>query len=118
MASSVRIGKAYGIGHHQVLIYLHKAKDAELATPVLSGADGVVWGWVPAHVGPVPTLADQKAARAADAVKVLAAKGPASGGVVARHLDVPSETVRRWLQTAERMKLVRRSSSPPGWKSA
>lgn len=115
---SVRIGKAYGMSHHRVLIYLHKARDAELATPVLSGAGGVIRGWVPAHVGAVPTLAERKAMRAADAVKALTAEAPVSARAVGRHLDVSYGTIRRWLQAAERMGLIRRSSAPRGWEPA
>ncbi len=115
---SVRIGKAYGMGHCQVLIYLHKARDAELATPVLSSAGGVIRGWVPARVGAVPTLAERRAMRAADAVKALATEGPVSTRAVGRHLDVSYGTIRRWLQAAERMGLIRRSSAPRGWEPA
>lgn len=112
---SIRIGEAYGMKSAQVLNYLHKARDRGLATPVLSSAKGTIRGWVPAHAGPMAPLAEQHAILAADAVKALSSGSPVSSVTIGEHLDVSSATAVRWLRTAERMKLVRRLSSPQGW---
>lgn len=112
---SSRLGRSYGMSHHQVLIYLHMAKDAGQATPVFSNVGGVIRGWVPANVEVKHTLAEQKAIRAADAVKRLYAGEPVSMTVVAQELDKPVGTVARWLNAAERMKLVRKPPSRYGW---
>ncbi|MEQ8789516.1 MAG: hypothetical protein RIC55_24695 [Pirellulaceae bacterium] len=113
--TATEIGLAYGMGHHQVLVYLHMAKDAGQATPVFSNPGGVIRGWVPAGVEVKHTLAEQRAMQAADAVKHLFAGKPVTARVVARHLDRPEGSVARWLDTAKRMKLIRRPPSGYGW---
>ena len=115
---SVAIGNACKMEHAQVLKYLHRAKDAGRATPVLSGPGGVIRGWVPANVAVTESIAERSARRAADAVEQLTAKRTlVSASVVARHLNVPEATVARWLKIAEQMGLVR-SRSRRGWMSA
>jgi hypothetical protein len=115
---SVAIGKACNMEHAQVLKYLHRAKDAGRATPVLSGPGGVIRGWVPAKVAVTESISEQNARRVADAVEQLSAtRTLVSASAVARHLDVPEGTVARWLKIAEQMGLVR-SKSRRGWMSA
>ena len=113
--SAMRIGKAYGMKNCQVLKYLHKARDAELATPVLSGAGGVIRGWVPARETGVPTVAERKIMQAVEAVGELADVGTVTTRAVQRRLDVSNKTASRWLQEAERRGLIRRLSSTRGW---
>ena len=113
--AAARIGQAYGMGHHQVLIYLHEAREAGQATPVYSNPGGVIRGWVPAGVEVKQTLAEQRAIQAADVVKRLYAGKPVSAEFVARHLGKPAGSVARWLNAAMRMKLVRRPASGYGW---
>ena len=113
--SSVRIGRSYGMGHHQVLIYLRMAERAGQATPVLSNAGGVTRGWVPANVEVKHTLAEQKAIRAAEAVKHLYSGEPVPLRFVARHLNKPKGTIARWLNAPKRMKLVRKPDSGMCW---
>lgn len=115
---SVAIGNACKMEHAQVLKYLHRAKDAGLAMPVLSGPGGVIRGWVPAKVAVTESISERNAQRVADAVKQLTAKRTlVSASVVARHLNMPEATVARWLKIAEQMGLVR-SKSRRGWMSA
>ena len=45
----------------------------------------------------------------------LSSGSPVSSVTIGEHLDVSSATAIRWLRTAERMKLVRRLSTPQGW---
>jgi len=112
---SVAIGEAVKMEHRQVLKYLHAAKDDGRAKPVYSGSGGIVRGWVPAHVEVSGSLAEQKARRAASAVKELFIDGKlVATRAVARHLDVPAGTVGRWLKVAEAMNLVR-SKPRQGW---
>jgi len=116
--SSVRIGRSYGMSHHQVLIYLHMAKHAGQATPVFSRAGGVIQGWVPGHVEVKHTRVEERAIKAADAVKQLFSGEPVSAKRVSQLLNRPTGTVVRWLKAAEQMKLVRKPASGWGWMPA
>jgi hypothetical protein len=110
---SVAIGNACSMEHAQVLKYLHRAKDADRATPVLSGPGGIIRGWVPSNVAVTESISERNARRAADAVEQLTAQRMlVSASVVARHLDVSEVTVARWLKVAERMRLVRSKAGP------
>lgn len=103
--------------HAQALKYLHAAKEGGRATPVYSSPGGAIRGWVPAGVDVTETLAEQKARRAAAAVKELSIDGkPVSAAAVGRHLGVSKGTVARWLKLAETMKLVH-SMHHSGWLS-
>ena len=115
---SPTLGLVCRMEHAQVLKYLHRAKEAGRATPILNVPGGTICGWVPAGVTATESLAEQNATRAASAVKQLARKGRlVATSAVARHLDVPEGTVARWLKYAERMGLVQ-SEPGQGWKLA
>ncbi len=113
--TSVRIGQVYGMGHHQVLIYLHMAKSDGRAKPVFSNAGGVIRGWVPADAEVRHTLAEERAINAAETVKRLFAGKPVATRQVARELKKPVKTVRRWLNLARDMELIRKPDSQQGW---
>ncbi len=94
--------------HAQVLKYLHRAKDEGRASPVMSGPDGIIRGWVPASAAPSESIIEQNARRAAEVVKQLSTDGELiSANTVARQINAKQATVARWLTQAERMKLVR-----------
>ena len=115
---SVAIGEAVQMEHRQVLKYLHEVKDDGRVKPVLSSANGIIRGWVPAHVEVPESLAEQKARRAASAVRELQVDGGlVTANAVARHLRVPVGTIGRWLKVAESMRLVQ-SEPRRGWKPA
>jgi len=112
---SAAIGKACGMQHAQALKYLHRANDAGCATPILSGPNGIIRGWVPSKVAANESIAEVNAKRAAEAVKQLATKSDlVSANDVASLINVPKKTVARWLTFAKQMGLVR-SEYRRGW---
>jgi len=118
---SVAIGENYGgMEHAQVLKYLHKAKELYLVKPVYSGPKGIIRGWVPAWVDVSETILGEKVRRAVDAVKALHKrnKRPVPARALAEHLDVSRSTVRRLMNIAQGMGLVRIATSPCGWLPA
>ena len=112
---SVAIGRLYGMNHHQVLVYLHMAKDAGQATPVYSNAGGVIRGWVPEGVEVKHTLAEKKALQTAEVLKRIYVGKPVTARLVAEQLGKPTGTVARWLVLAASMKLVRKAPTGYGW---
>jgi len=115
---SVAIGEKHGgMEHAQVLKYLHKAKELYLVKPVYSGPKGVIRGWAPAWADASETILGEKVRRAVDAVQLLhkRSKQPVPARVLAEYLDVSRSTVRRLMNVAQGMGLVRLATLPLGW---
>ena len=112
---SGKIGTAYGMGYHQILIYLHQANEAGLVRAVYTKEGGPIRGWVPANSDYISSVAEQKAMRAAEAVRNMANGKPVSTKAVALSLQVPSGTLIRWLNVALSKGLIRQPENGRGW---
>ncbi|MEL6106041.1 MAG: hypothetical protein AAFU85_08395 [Planctomycetota bacterium] len=72
-------------------------------------------GWVPGSVDVPASPLEHGAKLVAATVGDLYADKPISGAAVARTLDRDTRTVRRWLDQAKSMRLIKQPKSKRGW---
>ncbi len=113
--SARQIGDVVGMQPHQTLVYLHEAKDAGRVNPVPTNNPNCTKGWVPGSVDVPASPLEHGAKLVAATVGDLYDGKPISGAAVARTLNRDSRTVRRWLDQAKSMRLIKQPKSKRGW---